>query len=217
MSKLTKIERAIATIEFTLKKRKELVDSMSRKMDLNENQKIFIGDETSLAKNIEFLLVAYKDSIMQNMGKLPPQAVDLEDAVLGGLMLEKNALTSVISFLLPEHFYKEQHKEIYAAVIALNKSEEPIDMRTVISQLRKVGKLELVGGAYYITELTSKVSSAANIEFHARIMVEMAIKRGLIVLAGHILQDAYSDTSDCFEVLQDTEDHIKEINSWIKK
>src|SRR5882757_5104304 len=95
--------------------------------------------------------------ISESLGKLPPQATDLEQAVLGALMLEKNALTAVIEFLRPDHFYSEQHKEIYTAIIDLFKSSDPVDMRTVVAQLRKNGKLEIVGGAYYIAELTSKV------------------------------------------------------------
>ena len=103
--------------------------------------------------------------ISESLGKLPPQALDLEEAVLGALMLEKGALNAVVEFLKPEHFYSEQHQEIYRAIIDLFKGSEPVDMRTVVNQLRKNAKIELVGGAYYIAELTSKVSSAANIEY----------------------------------------------------
>src|ERR1700755_1653158 len=90
--------------------------------------------------------------ISESLGKLPPQAPDLEEAVLGALMLEKNALTAVIEFLRPEHFYAEAHKLIYEAIIDLFKNSEPVDMRTVVAQLRKNGKLELVEGAYKIAE-----------------------------------------------------------------
>lgn len=146
--------------------------------------------------------------ISESLGKLPPQALDLEEAVLGALMLEKNALTAVIEYLRPEHFYKEQHKEIYQAITDLFKASEPVDMRTVVAQLRKNGKLEVVGGAYYIAELTSKVSSAANIEYHSRIIIEMAIKRDLIQIASQIQQDAYEDTTDVFDLLDKTEQSI---------
>src|SRR3954462_10962206 len=93
--------------------------------------------------------------ISESLGKLPPQAPDLEEAVLGALMLEKNALTSVVEFLRPEHFYLEAHKLIYEAIIDLFKNSEPVDMRTVVNQLRKNGKLELIdgNGAYKIAEL----------------------------------------------------------------
>lgn len=150
--------------------------------------------------------------LSESLGKLPPQALDLEEAILGALMLEKNALTAVVEFLRPEHFYTEQHKEIYTAIIELFKASEPVDMRTVVAQLRKAGKLEVIGGAYYIAELTSKVSSAANIEYHARIIIELAIKRELIQIASQIHHDAYEDTTDVFELLDKTEQNIFQIS-----
>jgi replicative DNA helicase len=150
--------------------------------------------------------------ISESLGKLPPQAPDLEEAVLGALMLEKNALNEVIEFLKPEHFYSDVHKEIYTAIVELFKDSEPVDMRTVVNQLRKIGKIELIGGAYYIAELTSKVSSAANIEYHARVIIEMAIKRNLIQIASQIHHDAYEDTTDVFELLDKTEQSIFEIS-----
>ena len=153
-------------------------------------------------------LVPRPDLLGENLGKLPPQALDLEEAVLGALMLEKNALTAVIEFLRPEHFYTEQHKEIYQSIVDLFKSSEPVDMRTVVSQLRKNGKLELIGGAYFIAELTSKVSSAANIEYHARYIIEMAIKRELIQISSQIQHDAYEDTTDVFDLLDKTEQSV---------
>ncbi len=150
--------------------------------------------------------------ISEGLGKLPPQARDLEEAVLGALMLEKNALNAVVEFLKPEHFYVDAHREIYQAIIDLFKASEPVDMRTVVNQLRKTAKLEVVGGAYIIAELTSKVSSAANIEYHARIIIEMAIKRELIRIASQIHHDAYEDTTDVFELLDKTEQSVFEIS-----
>lgn len=150
--------------------------------------------------------------ISESLGKLPPQAPDLEEAVLGALMLEKNALTAVIEFLRADHFYSEQHKEIFRAITDLFTNSEPVDMRTVVAQLRKNGKVELVGGAYKIAELTSKVSSSANIEYHARIIIEMAIKRDLIQIASQIHSDAYEDTTDVFELLDKTEQSIFKIS-----
>ncbi|HNP95262.1 MAG TPA: replicative DNA helicase, partial [Cyclobacteriaceae bacterium] len=149
--------------------------------------------------------------LTESLGKLPPQALDLEEAVLGALMLEKNALTAVVEFLRPEHFYSDAHSEIYQAIIDLFKASDPVDMRTVVAQLRKNGKLEVVGGAYAIAELTSKVSSAANIEYHSRIIIEMAIKRNLIEIASQVHHDAYEDTNDVFELLDKTEQSIYKI------
>jgi replicative DNA helicase len=150
--------------------------------------------------------------INDSLGKLPPQAIDLEEAVLGALMLEKDALSTVIDILTPQSYYLDTHKEIYQAIVDLFNNSEPVDMRTVVSQLRKTGKLELVGGSYYIAELTSKVSSAANIEYHARIVTEMAIKRELIRVASEIHHDAYEDTTDVFHLLDKTESALFEIS-----
>ena len=146
--------------------------------------------------------------LSENLGKLPPQALDLEEAVLGALMLEKNALTAVIEYLRADHFYTEQHKEIYQAIVDLFKASEPVDMRTVVAQLRKNAKLEVVGGAYYIAELTSKVSSSANIEYHARMVIELAIKRELIQISSQMQQAAYEDTTDVFDLLDKIEQSI---------
>lgn len=148
----------------------------------------------------------------EGLGKLPPQALDLEDAVLGALMLEKDALTTVIDILKPDSFYSDAHKEIYRAIVQLFNNSEPVDMRTVANQLRKNGKLEMAGGSYYIAELTSKVSSAANVEYHARIVTEMSIKRELIRVASEIQHDAYEDTSDVFQLLDKTEQALFEIS-----
>jgi replicative DNA helicase len=152
------------------------------------------------------------DELNGNFGKLPPQAIDLEEAVLGALMLEKDALTTVIDILKPDSFYKESHAEIYSSIVDLFNNSEPVDLLTVINQLRKKGKLEFAGGAYYITELTTKVNSSANIEYHARIIVQQAIKRKLIRLASEIQQDAYEDTTDVFNLLDRSEQSLFEIS-----
>jgi replicative DNA helicase len=146
------------------------------------------------------------------LGKMPPQALDLEEAVLGALMLEKDALTTVVDILKKESFYRDAHAIIYEAIIDLFNNSEPVDMLTVSNQLRKTGKLELAGGAYFITELTTKVQSAANIEFHARIISEMAIKRELIKIATEIQSEAFEDTTDVFSLLDKTEQHLFEVS-----
>jgi len=156
--------------------------------------------------------------ISGQLGKLPPQAVDLEEAVLGALMLEKDALTAVVDILKPESFYKDAHQEIYKAILELFNNSEPVDMLTVTSQLRKDGKLEIIGGAYYITELTTKVNSAANIEYHARIITEQSIKRELIKISSEIQTEAYEDTTDVFSLLDKTEQSLFEVSeSHIRK
>ena len=104
------------------------------------------------------------------MGKVPPQAIDLEEAVLGAIMLERDAVITVMDILKPESFYKEAHQKIFQAVSSLSTKLEPIDLYTVTEELRKNDHLEEVGGPVYIAQLTSKVGSAAHIDFHAKII-----------------------------------------------
>lgn len=147
--------------------------------------------------------------IGDNLGKLPPQAIDMEEAVLGALMLEKNAITSALeASLKPEHFYDDRHKEIYEACLALFSERIAIDMRSMVAQLRKSGKIELIGGAYYIAELTSKVSSAANIDHHIRVIQEMFMRRELISIASQVASQAYEDTNDIFVLIENAETEL---------
>lgn len=146
--------------------------------------------------------------ISESLGKLPPQAVDLEESTLGALMLERPALDQVRQLLKADHFYVEAHKEIFSAIMQLDADGAPIDMKTVVHKLRETGKIELVGGAYYIADLTSKVSSAANITWHAAVIVQMAIKREMILIASKIHHDAYEDDADAFELIDLVDAHI---------
>lgn len=145
-------------------------------------------------------------------GKLPPQALELEEAVLGALMIEKDALNAVIDILKSDSFYKEAHQRIYNAIITLFTNSEPIDLLTVTTQLRQLGELEVVGGAQYITALTTKVNSAANIEYHARVIAQASMKREMISVASKILQDAFEDTTDVFTLLDTVEQSLFKIS-----
>lgn len=145
----------------------------------------------------------------ENMpGKLPPQAVDLEEAVLGALMLDKNAVAEVIDILRPEAFYKEAHSKIFSAIQQLFHTTQPVDILTVTQQLRKNGDLDLAGGPFYITQLTNRVASAANIEFHARIVLQKFIQRELIRISSETIRDAFEDTSDVLELLDKAERNL---------
>lgn len=150
--------------------------------------------------------------IGDGLGKVPPQALELEQAVLGALMLEKDALTDVVDVLRPESFYSDKHKAIYKAIQELFNDSDPIDLLTVTDKLRRNGTLEMAGGPFYITQLTSKVNSASNIEYHARIVTEMSIKRDLIKISGEIQQEAYEETSDVFDLLDKTQASIFEVS-----
>jgi replicative DNA helicase len=154
----------------------------------------------------------------ESLGKLPPQAVDIEEVVLVALMLEQHALSSVIDILKVESFYKEAHQNIYESIVQLFNNSDPVDIKTVVHQLRKNGKLELVGGSYYIADLTTRVNSAANIEYHARIISEQSIKRQLIRISSELVTDAYEDTTDVFQLLDRTEQALFQVSeSHIRK
>ncbi|MBT3301156.1 MAG: replicative DNA helicase [Bacteroidetes bacterium] len=142
---------------------------------------------------------------MVEFGKLPPQAVHIEEAVLGALMLEKDALIDVLDMLNADVFYRDEHKEIYRAIIGLFENSKPIDILTVTNELRNRGSLEQVGGAYYIAELTNRVGSSANIDYHTRILVEKFILRELIKISSDVQREAYDETTDVFDLLDKAE------------
>jgi replicative DNA helicase len=135
-------------------------------------------------------------------GLLPPQAIDMEQAVLGAALIDSNGLFDVIGVLkTPEAFYKEQHRYIYAAILILFQSNRPVDLLTVSEQLKSIGKLEAAGGDLYLIELTQKISSSAHSEYHARIILQKYIARSIIVFNSKITAAAYDDTTDVFDLL----------------
>jgi replicative DNA helicase len=150
-------------------------------------------------------------------GKLPPQARELEEAVLGAIMLEKSAFDTVIEILKPECFYTDVNQRIFKAFQSLAQQSMPIDMLTVVEQLKTSEELEAVGGPYYITKLTNAVVSTANIEAHSRIILQKFIQRELIRISGEIISDAYEDSTDVFDLLDDSETKMFSItNNYLK-
>jgi len=152
------------------------------------------------------------NAIMHTLGKMAPRSTEAEQAVLGALMLEKDAITGILDILKPDAFYDDAHKVIYASIITLFGNSSPVDLVTVKNQLQLDGNLEKAGGALYIVELTSKVASAANVEYHARIIVEKHIQRELIRISDGIIRDAYEDTTDVFNLLDNAEKQIFELS-----
>src|SRR6266487_454236 len=151
-------------------------------------------------------------------GKVPPQAKDLEEAVLGAIMLEKNAFDTVAEILKPECFYVESHQRIFRCMQNLAQKSQPIDILTVVEELRSREELEMVGGAYYVTKLTNTVVSSANILAHSRIILQKFIQRELIRISGEIIGDAYEDSTDVFDLLDDAESKLFEItNNHLRK
>ena len=181
-------------------------------MDSNLNNELSLKKEKTKIK---------KNSLDLNniiLGKIPPQSVDLEEAILGAIMIEKAAFDTVSDFLKPECFYSDSHKSIYEAFISLNNAGKSIDILTVVDELNKTDKLKLVGGAYYISKLTNTVVSSAHIETHARIVLQKFIQRELIRISGEIIQSAYEPSTDVFDLLDETESKIFNItNHYLKK
>ncbi|OFY62454.1 MAG: replicative DNA helicase [Bacteroidetes bacterium RIFCSPLOWO2_02_FULL_36_8] len=159
-----------------------------------------------------------KDLEMMSLGKLPPQAIELEEAVLGAMLLEKEPLQMVIDLLKPEMFYKEAHQKIYKAMLELFNDTQPIDLLTVTTKLRMMGELEQAGGAFAVAELSNRVASSANIEAHARIIIEKYLLRQLISISGNIHGKAFDDTTDVFDLLDETAKNLFEVtDSTIRK
>ena len=150
--------------------------------------------------------------MLPDMGRLQPQARELEEAVLGALMLEKDAYSIVSEILKPECFYEKAHEKIYAAIVDLALSQRPVDMLTVTEQLKKRGELEDVGGPFYISQLTSKVASSAHIEYHARIIAQKYLARELISFTAMIQGKAFDETLDVEDLMQEAEGKLFEIS-----
>lgn len=144
-------------------------------------------------------------------GKLQPQVLDLEEAVLGAMMIDKKGVDDVIDILQPDAFYKEGHKHIFEAIVQLFTETQPIDLLTVSAQLKKNGKLDLAGGDFYLIQLTQKISSSAHIEFHSRIILQKFIQRSLIRISTEIIEDSYDETTDVFDLLDRAESKLYEV------
>ena len=153
-----------------------------------------------------------KPVVVSDMGRLQPQARELEEAVLGALMLEKDAYSIISEILKPECFYEKSHEMIYAAIVDLAASQRPVDMLTVTEQLRKRGELDQVGGPFYISQLTSKVASSAHIEYHARIIAQKYLARELISFTAMIQGKAFDETIDVEDLMQEAEGKLFEIS-----
>jgi replicative DNA helicase len=147
-------------------------------------------------------------SALLELGKLPPQAIELEEAVIGGLMLEKDAVIEVIDILKPDSFYKDEHVKVFQAIIDLFSHNKAIDILTVTEQLRKNKNLDDVGGPAYLTQLTSRIASAAHIEFHARIVQQKFIQRELIRVSREIQNRAFDESIDVNDLLDFSEGEL---------
>jgi replicative DNA helicase len=145
-------------------------------------------------------------------GRIPPQATDVEQSVLGAMLLEHDAIPRAIEILNPDCFYTTKHKTIYASMMGLFERGSPVDLITLTEELRKRGDIDAIGGAYYLTELTAQVASAANVEYHARIIAEKFLLRKLIETMTVLVGEAYDPGSDAFELMDKAESEIFNIS-----
>jgi len=147
-----------------------------------------------------------------DFGKMPPQATDLEEAVLGAIMLEKDAIEHVMDLLSPASFYKEAHQKIYKCIVELSSNLQPIDILTVTEELRRKSQLDEVGGPFYITQLTSKIASAAHVEYHGRIVAQKFIQRELIRVSSEIQRKAFDESQDVDDLIDFSESSLLQIS-----
>ncbi len=150
-------------------------------------------------------------------GKIPPQAVDLEEVVIGALMIDKRAAPEIMGFMTPDVFYKNAHQNAFQAIQTLYEKELPIDLLTVVEELRRTGKLAIVGGEYYLIQLTQKVSSAAHIEFHSRIILQKYVLRRMIQLGNVVIEEAYNQDPDIFDLMDKFENDVLDISNTAQK
>jgi len=144
-------------------------------------------------------------------GRIPPQAIDLEEAVLGAMLIDEKGVNEVIDLLSPEVFYKKSHQLIYESIQRLFNESEPIDLLTVSSDLKKNKNFELAGGDFYLISLSQKVSSSAHIEFHSRIIQQKYIQRKLISISNEIIQKSYNESTDVIDLLDEAESKLYDI------
>lgn len=145
-------------------------------------------------------------------GHLLPQAPDIEQLVIGALMVDKDAFSVVAEILRPETFYDPRNQKIYEAIQAMNMEERPVDIMTVIEELKRQGTFESVGGAPYVLDISQHVASSAHVEYHAQILAQKFLARQLIHFAGEIETNAYDETVDVEELMQHAEGALFELS-----
>jgi replicative DNA helicase len=144
----------------------------------------------------------------EDITRIPPQAMEAETAVMASMLLSAEAVNTTIELLDDSCFYKDAHKKIFMAALALNEKSEPVDILTIANELEKRGQLEAVGGHFYLTELVERMPSAANIEHHCKIVLDRALLRKLITVSSEIQQECYEPDQDAFDIIDSAERKI---------
>ena len=148
------------------------------------------------------------DAIGQEAGKVPPQALDVEEAVLGAMMIEPNSVPDVLDSLTADSFYKDAHKKIFSAISRLSSAHEPVDIYTVAEELKKTGSLEEAGGAYYLSLLSSRVGAAAHVDYHVKILQQKYIQRELITISAEVQRDSFDDSIPVDDLLDNAQQKL---------
>jgi replicative DNA helicase len=149
--------------------------------------------------------------------RIPPNALELETKILGSVLIDNQVMNDVLQLLIPKHFYRPSHAIVFQAMINLDEKKEPVDPNTLKEELKRLGKLEEIGGIEFIIELTSSVSTSANVEFYTRIVFEKYILRNLISISSKIVDKCFDPTSNTFSTLDDAEQKILDISESLSK
>ncbi len=152
------------------------------------------------------------DALGLEAGKVPPQALDVEEAVLGAMMIEPNCVPDVLESLTAGCFYKEAHRKIFAAISALTKDHEPVDIYTVAEALKRTGDLEEIGGPYYLSLLSSKVGAAAHVDYHVKILLQKYIQRELITISAEVQRDSFDDSIPVDDLLNNAQQKLFDLS-----
>jgi replicative DNA helicase len=158
-----------------------------------------------------------ESNAFDGLGKIPPQALDIEEAVLGGLMLERRAMETASKIIDTGVFYKESHQLIYQAIATIYNNNLPVDILTVTNELRTNGRLNDVGGAFYITKLTSRIASSANIEYHCAILLQKFFKREMIRIGSDMVKESFKEETDAVDVLDRSDQQFAEMNEMLAR
>lgn len=156
-----------------------------------------------------------KNFLSFGMGKIPPQSIEVEEIVLGQILIDSNCLSEAMPILFSELFYKEEHQKVFSSIKILFNGNNPVNIITVVQKLKEVGDLDFCGGAYYISQLTNRVSSSAGIDYHIRIITQMFLKREQIRIGSETINNGYDDSKDVFEAQNELENKISKMNQHI--
>ena len=151
------------------------------------------------------------DAIGIETGKVPPQAVDVEEAVLGAMMIEPNCVPDVLDSLTADCFYKEANRKVFMAISSLSSEHQPVDIYTVSEELKRQGSIDEIGGPYYLSLLSSRVGAAAHVEYHVKILLQKYIQRELITISAEMQRDSFDDSIPVDDLLDNSQSKLFEL------